>query len=430
MMPTQETAIPTYVQQLRLFSRDVRLYLISGTLMGLCWMGIYSVLFNLYLLRLGYDLAFIGLINAAAALAYSLFSLPAGALGGRWSVRRTMILGYCLVVTGLVLPSLAQFTPVNWRTGWLLITYSFGVAGASLYMVNGSVFLMDATGQGERSHAFSVQTALSPLAAFFGSLIGGFLPGVFAALSGGSLDDAAPYSYALFTAAVLLALGVPVLLATRESVPADMAESAPAAGRVRRASLALIGLLALIQLLQGAGEGAARTFFNVYLDTRLGVATHIIGMLAAVAQLAAVPMALLTPLLIARWRNGPTFIAASLGMACSLLPMALIPRVGAVSLGYIGVMAMSSAWRPTFLVYRLEIVSLRWRALMSGASNMSMGLSWAVMGLGGAHIAKSAGYGSVFLLGAILTTSGAMLFWLFDRVPRGEYARRAAPDSV
>jgi len=429
-MPTQENGTTTYLQQLRLFSRDVRLFLFSGALMGLCWMGIYNVLFNLYLLRLGYGLAFIGLINAAISLAYALFSLPAGALGGRWSVRRTIVLGYCLVVIGLFLPPLAQFTPVAWRTGWLLVTYSLGVAGASLFMVNGSVFLMEATGQAERNHAFAVQTALSPLAAFFGSLIGGFLPSLFAAVTGGSVDDAAPFGYALLTAAVLLALGVPALVATREAVPADTAQSTLALRSVRRSSLALISLLAVIQLLQAAGEGAARTFFNVYLDTQLNVATHVIGLLAAIGQLAAVPMALATPLIIARWRIGPTFIKASLGVACSLLPMALIPSVGAVSLGYIGVVAISAVWRSPIQVYRLEIVSLRWRSMMSGASNMSMGLSWAVMGLGGAHIAEHVGYGSVFLLGAFLTTSGAFLFWLFDRVPRGEYARRAAPDTL
>ena len=245
-----------YVKTLHLFSRDVRLFLISSALLGMCWVGIYGVLFNLFVVRLGYDLTFVGLISATSALAYAVIAFPAGAIGGRWSVRRTMILGFCLVVVGLVLPPLAQFTPVTWRTGWLLVTYSLGVAGASLYMVNGSVFLMDATSQTERSHAFSVQTALTPLAAFFGSLVGGFLPSVFAALSGASTDDAAPYGYALCTAAVLLAMGIPVLLATREFIPTDTSENSSDAGRALRASLALIGLLAFIQLLQGAGEGA------------------------------------------------------------------------------------------------------------------------------------------------------------------------------
>ena len=427
-MPTKESGTTTYLQHLRLFSRDIRLFLLSGALMSFCWMGVYSVLFNLFLLRLGFDLAFIGLVSAAIALAYALFSLPAGALGGRWGIRRTMILGFCMVSVGLVLPPLALFTPVAWRAAWLLITYSFGVAGASLYSVNGSVFLMSATAPEERSHAFSVQTALSPLAAFVGSLIGGFLPSVFAALLGGSMDDAAPYGYSLLVAALLLSLGVPVLMATRESVPVVMEKATPTVRRAWRAPLTLIGVLALVHLLQAAGEGAARTFFNVYLDSELDVATPLIGTLAAIGQLVAVPMALVTPLLLSRWRNGPTIIRGALGVACCLLPMALIPLTGAVSLGYVGVLAMATLWRTPITVYRMEIVSPRWRALMSGATNMSMGLSWALMGLVGAYIAENVGYGSVFLLAAILTTLGTLLFWFFNRVPRGEYALHGAPD--
>ena len=428
-MSTQLNGTTTYLGRLRLFSRDVRLYLLAGALMSFCWMGVYGVLFNLFLLRLGYDLPFIGLVNAVIALFYAVFSLPAGALGGRWSVRRTMIMGYCLIVIGLALPPLAQFTPVTWRAAWLLSTYSFGVAGASLYLVNGSVFLMGATGPAERSHAFSVLAALSPLAAFFGSLVGGFLPGLFAALSGRSLDNAAPYSHALLTAAALLSLGIPMLLATRESGAVNAHEETAMVGHAGRAPLALIGFLALVQLLQAAGQAAASTFFNVYLDRGLHVAVHLIGMLAAAGQLVAIPTALLTPLLIARWRNGPTVIRASLGVACSLLPMALVPYVGAVSMGYIGVNAATSIWRTPITVYRMEIVAPRWRALMSGTSNMSMGISFAAMGLGGAHIVNNLGYGSVFLVGAILTSIGTVLFWLFDRVPRGEYARRTAPDT-
>ena len=172
----------TYLQKLRLINRDARLLLISIALFGLAFFGVHMVLLNLYLLRLGHGLKLVGSVFGVLGLMFALGSLPAGVMGRRWGSRRTMILGYCLISIGLVLPPLALFTPVAWRAAWLLITYSLGVAGASLYSVNGSVFLMGATAPEERSHAFSVQTALSPLAAFVGSLIGGFLPGVFAAL--------------------------------------------------------------------------------------------------------------------------------------------------------------------------------------------------------------------------------------------------------
>jgi len=73
-----------YLKALRLFSRNVRLYLITTVLVGFCYYGIYAVLFNLYLLRLGYGPGFIGLVNAAGWSPVVVFALPAGALGSRW----------------------------------------------------------------------------------------------------------------------------------------------------------------------------------------------------------------------------------------------------------------------------------------------------------------------------------------------------------
>lgn len=411
-----ENRARAYLQKLRLFNRDVRLYMITAVLIGLNWMGIYAVLFNLYLLRLEYDLAFIGLVNAVAMLAYALFSLPGGFLGGRWGARPVMIMGFCLAVMGLALPPLAESLPGAWRAGWLVTTYPIGMLGAALFVVNADVYLMGATSPAERSYVFSVQVALWPLAGFAGSLIGGVLPRLLATAFGLPLEDPVSYRYALWLSGGLAALGIPPLLATR---PVSTGQRAQQVSETGTAPYGLIAVLALVQLLQGAGEGAARTFFNVYLDGELAVATSLIGTLAALGQLAAVPAALAAPLLLARWRNGPAFVRSSLAMAFSLLPLALVRHWGAAGLGLMGVIAAGSIYRPAFLLYRMEIVFQSWRALLNGAVNTAYGLSWAVIGLGGAYVVQNLGYSSLFLIGAFLTAAGTLLFWVYDRVPRG-----------
>ena len=63
--------ITDYLRALRLFSRDVRMYLLAAALFGLTYFGFTTVLLNLYLLRLGYDPAFIGLANGITALAFA-----------------------------------------------------------------------------------------------------------------------------------------------------------------------------------------------------------------------------------------------------------------------------------------------------------------------------------------------------------------------
>ena len=75
----------TYIQAVRLFNRYVRLFLVSATLFGFAvFGGIYPILLNLYLLRLGYGPEFIGLLDASvcsALLSSACRPAPWGAAG-------------------------------------------------------------------------------------------------------------------------------------------------------------------------------------------------------------------------------------------------------------------------------------------------------------------------------------------------------------
>jgi MFS family permease len=96
-----------YLQKLRMFSRDARLFLLTYALWG-GFFGIQGVLFNLYLLCLGHGPEFVGWVNGIGRLIFGLFSLPAGALGGRLGNRRTIIAGMCLGSAGFGLLPLAE----------------------------------------------------------------------------------------------------------------------------------------------------------------------------------------------------------------------------------------------------------------------------------------------------------------------------------
>ena len=243
----------TYLQKLRLFNRDVRLFLITAAIFGFVWDGVRMVLFNLYLLRLGYGTESIGLINAVGPIAFSVFAVLLGALGARWNGRHSIMVGLSLMAAGLALLPLTGALPPEFRTGWLygmtVVTY----LGLAFWWVYTIPFLMGATSTAERSHAFSVQIALAPLAAVAGSLVGGALPGIFARVKGISPDDPAAYAYSLIVAAVLL---IPAALALAPAgdpnyriVPAGVARST-AAGTHSKAPgglILLVGMLALLR---------------------------------------------------------------------------------------------------------------------------------------------------------------------------------------
>lgn len=422
----------TYLQTFRLFHRDVRLFLASAALVGLAWDGMRAVLLNLYLLRLGYGPEFVGLVNAVGALSFAFFCLPAGSLGLRWGSGNALLAGAGLMAAGFWLWPLAEFLAGPWCTRWLLAISIVIYLGLALYLVNGLPFLMDRTDPKERNHAFSVHMALIPLTAFVGSLIAGVLPGVFAALLGVSLEEAAPFRFPLWLAALVLLPAVWALLsarATDRSFEAPAFASPPHAPS-SRAPYGVIVAVALIMALRFGGRGTTLTFFNVYLDEGLGVSPALIGLLTATSQLLSVPAALLAPMLVARWGNQRTIFWGTLGMALCILPLALIPHWTMAGAGLISSVVLFSMTVGPIRVFSQELVAPRWRSTMASSFMLGAGLAFAAMSLIGGYAIVSLGYRALFLLAAGLAATGGIFFALYFQVPRGDPAQPSATQPV
>lgn len=407
--------LTNYRNIIRMFNRDTHLLLIAAVVAGFSYMGVYVTLFNLYLLRLGYGPVFIGQINAAAQLGFALFSLPAGAIGDRWGSQRAASLGLGLAVVTLGILPLAEFLPLGWQTGWLSVTFILAWLVGALYLVNSYPLLMSITSPAERNHAFSVRQALVPLGTFAGSLTSGFLPGIIATFSGFSLDQPAPYRYALFSATGVLVVGTICLWLIQD---AGAGRSTISITTVNPIPVDLIGYMGLVVLLYVAGHGAAATFFNIYLDSYFQVSTAWIGTLAAVGQLLAVPVALVTPLAVARWGKRQTILIGIWGLVLSLVLLAFVPHWLMAGIAFIGVSAAYSFMTPVLLICQQEIVPPEWRAVMSGIVVTARGLGSAAIAFGGGHIIASFGYSSLFLTGAILAAIAVALFWGWGWAPR------------
>jgi len=421
----------TYIANLRLLSRDVRLFLVATALIGFSWDGVRGVLLNLYLLRLDYGPESVGVINGIGAFAFALMSLPAGFLGVRLGSRRMILAGVALMAVGNGLLPLVELLPVAWRIAWLSAATVTAYLGLVLYYVNSLPFLMGATGSEERDYAFAAQIAVMPLAAFAGSLVAGVLPGMVAGVLGVSLQNPAAYRYPLVLAAVMLVPGILAMIPAGEvasgesaSARAESTEDGTPAGTASRPPYALIVMMVVVVGLRFAGRGPLMTFFNVYLDDALGVPTVMIGALIALGQFVSVPAALLAPLGAARWGNGRMVSWGTMGVALTMLPLALIPQWWAAGAGFVGAVAMFSVSTGPIRVYSQNLVTRRWWGAMSGAVMMGSGLGLAITTLIGGYAAAVLGYRALFFVGAGLVAAGAVAFWAYFRVPRGELARR------
>ncbi|HJP29278.1 MAG: MFS transporter [Candidatus Latescibacteria bacterium] len=412
-----------------LFSRDARLFLLSATLAGFSYSGIYFLLANLFLVRLDYDEQFIGVFVATGALSFALSSLPAGVVGRRWGSRRAMTAGYAVLACGLALVSLAPLMQEPWRARWLIATCALRELGNAFYMVNANPFLMEATAQRERGHVFSSRGAVVPLAGFVGTLLGGVLPARVAGWTGRSTEDPMTYLLPLLLGGVLLLPGLLALLSTRgpeaedpspRAAPADsldpceVAETPrPPRPQVTEGPIAAILIMSLVGSLYICAMAASMSFFNLYMDRDLAVSTSRIGTIIACGQLLAVPVALTMAALARRIGYAATFGFAAAGVALCALPMGLLPLWWAAGAGAIGITVMAGLAFPAITVYQQELVEPDWRPIMSGAYMMALALSWTVMASAGGYLIKAEGYRFLFLLGAGLTTVGVVVFTLY-----------------
>jgi MFS family permease len=416
--------IREYLRTLRRFNRSVRLYLLATGLLGFAIDGgVYTVIFNLYLLRLGFGPEYIGQANSAGLLAFALSCLPAGAIGSRYGNRRMMLVGLVLTISGgLMLPA-AQWFASQWLGAAIMAGFVVLYVGLALYFVNSVPFVVDITRPDERNAVFSMQTALLALAAFSGALVGGFLPRLFSAVTGIAQQQPAPYQFPLVFATVLMIPALWAIFATRRSMAVAAPRAEESHTRVESATsghaapqwgegavITTVILLSLVRFFQVGGIATTATFFNVYMDAELGVATMNIGILAAIGRLLAVPAALLTPLFAARWGAPRTVFWASTATALSLLPLALIPTWGAAAGGFFGVTALASVRYPAFLTYSMDQVPPAWRTTLAGAGETAGGLCFALMAFVGGYVIAGPGYTTLFMLGAAMALLGAVLF--------------------
>jgi MFS family permease len=291
-----------YVRDMAAVGTNVRLYFWVSAIEGTA-RGIYSVVFNLFVLSLGIAAGRLGSIAAAAPLATAVGSVIAGVAADAVGYKRALIAVYAALAASIWLQSATASPKVMVLAGLL-----GGLASAGGYVMR-LPFLAHNTSAGRLPYAMSTSLVLYNLANSLGSLLGGYAPGRVARLLP---DLSAAYRLSLYASAAVAALAL---------IPAARMTETPE-GRERRldASRYLWRLdvmtvkVACVALIRGISLGVAIPFLNVLFVHHLGASREFFGTMRALEIL---PITIATAL-------APAFSAA-LGM----VPLIAFLRVGA-----------------------------------------------------------------------------------------------------
>ena len=270
-------------------------------------MALFSLLYNLYLLRLGYQENFIGQLAGLFPLASGLFAIPTGIISDR--IGRKPFLFATALILGFSQLGLCLIThaPIL-----LILSFLGGISGAFLF-VNFIPFLAENASSARRSQAIAIWMSIQVVTRMLVSLVGGALPGLMAYLTGSSAELPEPFRYALLIGAALSLFSIAPLFNLRARAPSSEpstesdSEDTPAETAIPWKHLLTFGS---ISACRGLSMGLSVPFFNVFFQEELHVSTAVIGTIFFVSMGVGLPSTVAAPALERRF--GPTLTVVPL----------------------------------------------------------------------------------------------------------------------
>jgi MFS family permease len=390
---------------------------------GIANLGLATVLGNLYLLRLGYGPAFIGIIFAVGRIAYVLACFVAPRLASTWGHRRNLVLGLAACGAARCLFAGADLVPAGSRSAFVIATSSVAWAGLAVYYVSKGPYMMRIGGREAQRRFFSIEQVYVYLSTFAGQVIGGVAPVAFAILLATVASDTSVYRYPLLVAGAI-SIAAAFLLPRLDHDPEEprpsreRAEPAEVAKSPPPASLGFLTYMVIAYGLVMTSHNMMLGFFNMYLDDGLHVSPALNGQVSGVAALLAAPAALLAPWFVRRWGLSLPFLLVAFAMASGLAIIGLYPVWTAAAIGFLLLNIAGAVRSPIQNHYYMEIVPPYQRGSMSAMMMLAIQINGAIVGVVGGYVAKTIGYGVVFVASAIVTAlGGLMLSWRMRTAP-------------
>lgn len=310
-----------------LFPRGTRLLLLNSYLATVP-MGFLMVVIPLYLARIGFAPAFIGLLFVISGLVSSLLVAFSGILADRFGRVRFLVAGTALPITSYGILALTT------DPAWLVVASALGGVGlangaaGAMTVASYDALLAERTDPPTRTRVFAAAQALWNLALAVGAATAG-IPQL---LRDHGVGDIASYRPAFVAAIVIGVLATASILPLRERPQATGQRT----GWLPRESVHAIAMYSLAIGLLGFGLGVAVQLMPLWFHERFGVGEADLAPWYAVAQLSSIASVAVVPWLDRRLGAGRSIMGMQVGSGLILAAMIGLPVFWLAALFYLG----------------------------------------------------------------------------------------------
>lgn len=399
-----DAAVNGYVSKIKHFSHNAREYLVFFFLLSVN-LGIYGVIFNLYVLRLGYKEDLLGLMLCIVYLSTGIASLPTAMLCDRIGRKATLIISSITIAIALLL-----LYTVTTKEMLLAASILYGI-GTAFYTIAGSPFLVENSTADERMHLFSVSAALSQVAYIVGCLAGGAMPLLLVKM-GMTPSGPLTYRYTLFLslAAVVITL-VPLLYIKETGRRQSGTRRMIVLGKTLRSRK--VQQLIIINGLVGIGAGMIVPFFNVYFHNVLSSTTDQIGLIFSVAEGVMVVGLMALPFFTERFGKIKTIALTELASIPFLIMLAFTTNVFVAAFAYTMRMTLMNMANPAINNFNMEIVREDQRATVSSLTTMSWYFCQSISAYLSGIMMAGSNYVLPFMVTCVTYLASSSLYYIF-----------------
>lgn len=368
------------------FGRPFWIFLFSENLYD-CGLYIFVLLYNLYLLDLGYREDFLGWMTSAMTAGSIVGTLPAAFIARRFGMKRVLIFGSasvaCLCVVRATVPG---------RPALLAAAFAMGLISA-IWAVSLVPVVAALTSEKNRPLGYSLWTGWGVGLGVLCGALAGWLPGPM----GGKRP-------ALLLGALIAFLSPWVLLRLELGKPESVER------RIFPRGPFIVRYLAAYTVFHFA-IGMFNPFFSAYFSRQLHMPVGRIGVVFSGAQLATLVALLLAPSLMRRFGTVKGIAGMQLGMAGALALLATGPPAIAAGFLYAAYMSFQVMTEPGVFTMLMGKVDPAERAGASAMNFFAMNAPQAAAsGIAGVAVTQF-GYQWVLAAAAAIAATAAFLFW-------------------